>query len=158
HARLRAGLAASRGARLRCDVRLHGGPCDAGPRRAEIECDGADRGSRRQLAGLRFRADHGSSSMNPSMNPNMSVTAPEVLQEERRARRFTLISVALNLFFVAIAATWFARSYFSPPAVVTVTIDRGASARIERIAETLPPADAAIMRAAYRDNAAMLDA
>jgi len=41
---------------------------------------------------------------------------------------------------------------------VTVTIDRSAGARIERIAATLPPADAAIMRAAYRDNAAALDA
>jgi hypothetical protein len=61
------------------------------------------------------------------MNPNTSAVTPEVLQEERRAKRFTLISVALNLFFVAIAAT-------------------------------LPSADAAIMRAAYRDNAAVLDA
>jgi len=92
------------------------------------------------------------------MNSNMSVVTPEVLQEERRAKRFTLISVALNLFFIAIAGTWLARSYFAPPAVVTVTIDRSAGARIERIAQTLPPADAAIMRAAYRDNAAVLDA
>jgi hypothetical protein len=88
----------------------------------------------------------------------MSATAPEVLQEERRAKRFTLISVALNLFFIAIAATWLGRSYFATPAVVTVTIDRSAGARIERIAATLPSADAAIMRAAYRDNAAVLDA
>jgi uncharacterized membrane protein len=88
----------------------------------------------------------------------MTAIAPEVLREERRSKRFTLISVALNLFFIAIAGTWLARSYFAPPPVVTVTIDRSAGARIERIARTLPPADAAIMRAAYRDNAAKLDA
>jgi uncharacterized membrane protein len=88
----------------------------------------------------------------------MSAVTPELLQERRRAKRFTLISVALNLFFIAIAATWLARSYFAPPPVVTVTIDRSAGARIERIAQTLPPADAEIMRAAYRDNAASLDA
>lgn len=92
------------------------------------------------------------------MTSHMSAMTPEVLQEERRAKRLTLISVALNLFFVAIAATWVARSYFAPPSVVTVTIDRSAGARIERIAQTLPPADAEIIRAAYRDNAATLDA
>jgi uncharacterized membrane protein len=88
----------------------------------------------------------------------MSFAAPEVLREERRAKRFTLLSVALNLFFIATAATLIARSYLAPPAEITVTIDRGAGARIERIAATLPPADAEIMRAAYRDNAAKLDA
>ncbi len=92
------------------------------------------------------------------MSSHMSAVTPEILQEGRRAKRLTLISVALNLFFVAIAATWVARSYFAPSSVVTVTIDRSAGARIERIAQTLPPADAEIMRAAYRDNAATLDA
>ena len=88
----------------------------------------------------------------------MSAASPEVVHEERRSRRFMLFSVALNLFLIGVGATMFARSYFAPPSVTTVTIDRSARARIERIAETLPPADAAIMRAAYRDNAATLDA
>jgi uncharacterized membrane protein len=94
------------------------------------------------------------------MSANMSpiTTSPELLQGERRTRRFTLISVALNLFFIGLAIAFFARSYFAPPSVITVNIDRGAAARIERIAATLPPADAEIMRAAYRDNAATLDA
>src|SRR5579885_3481508 len=78
------------------------------------------------------------------MSSHMSAVTPEILQEGRRAKRLTLISVALNLFFVAIAATWVARSYFAPSSVVTVTIDRSAGARIERIAQTLPPADAEI--------------
>ena len=70
-----------------------------------------------------------------------------------------LLSVALNLFFIAVAGTMIARSYLAPASApeLTITIDRSAGARIERIATTLPPADAAIMRAAYRDNAATLD-
>lgn len=92
------------------------------------------------------------------MSPQITATAPELLQEERRSKRFMLISVALNLFFVGVAGTLLVRSYFAPPSVVTVTIDRGAGARMERIAATLPPADADIMRAAYRDNATTLDA
>lgn len=88
----------------------------------------------------------------------IQAASPEMIQEERRGKRFMLISLALNLFFIGIGATMLARSYFAAPAVTTVTIDRSANARIERIAETLPPADAAIMRAAYRDNAATLDA
>jgi uncharacterized membrane protein len=78
--------------------------------------------------------------------------------EERRAKRFMLLSLAFNLFFIAVAGTLIARAYFSPPLPVSVTIDRRAGARIERIAATLPKSDAEIMRAAYRDNAAKLDA
>ncbi len=87
----------------------------------------------------------------------MIATTPEILQEDRRSKRLMLLSVALNLFFVGVAATLLARSYFAPPSVVTVNIDRSAGARIERIAVTLPPADAEIIRAAYRENAAPLD-
>jgi uncharacterized membrane protein len=82
----------------------------------------------------------------------------EISREERRGKRFMLLSVALNLFFIGVAGTLIARSYFAPPSVITVTIDRGAAARMERIATTLPGGDAEIMRAAYRDNAAPLDA
>lgn len=82
----------------------------------------------------------------------------EISREERRSKRFMLLSVALNLFFIGIAGTLIARAYFAPPSVITVTIDRGAAARMERIAATLPGGDAEIMRAAYRDNAATLDA
>jgi hypothetical protein len=88
----------------------------------------------------------------------VSVVSP-VIAEERRSKRYMLLSVALNLFFIAVAATMIARSYLAPATApeLTITIDRSAGARIERIAMTLPPADAAIMRAAYRDNAATLD-
>lgn len=88
----------------------------------------------------------------------MPAASPEVMREEHRSKRFMLFSVALNLFLIGVGATMFARSYFAPPSITTVTIDRSARARIERIAATLPPADAAIMRTAYRDNAATLDA
>lgn len=88
----------------------------------------------------------------------IQAASPEMVQEERRSRRFMLLSLALNLFLIGVGGTMLARSYFAPPAISTITIDRSARARIERIAETLPPADAAIMRAAYRDNAATLDA
>jgi uncharacterized membrane protein len=88
----------------------------------------------------------------------MTSLSPAASNGDRGARRFTLISLALNLFFIGIAATLFVRYYTAAPSVVTFTIDRRPAARIERIAATLPPADAAIMRAAYRDNAATLDA
>lgn len=87
----------------------------------------------------------------------MSVVSPILAQEERRSKRYMLLSVALNLFFIAVAGTLIARSYLAPAPELTITIDRSAGARIERIATTLPPADAAIIRAAYRDNAASLD-
>jgi uncharacterized membrane protein len=88
----------------------------------------------------------------------MNASANMLMQEERRSKRILFVSVALNLFFIGIGATLFARSYFAPPLPITVNIDRGASARMERIAQTLPTADAEIMRATYRDNAASLDA
>lgn len=87
----------------------------------------------------------------------MSVVSPIFAREERRSKRYMLLSVALNLFFIAVAGTLIARSYLAPAPELTITIDRSAGARIERIATTLPPADAAIIRAAYRDNAATLD-
>lgn len=88
----------------------------------------------------------------------MTSAAPVFSREVRRARRLTLASLALNLFVIGAGAVLLVRYYTAPPAVVSFTIDRRPAARIERIAATLPPADAAIMRAAYRDNAATLDA
>lgn len=88
----------------------------------------------------------------------MTTASPVLSSGDRAARRFTLVSLALNLFFIGTAATLLVRYYTAPPTVISFTIDRRPAARIERIAATLLPADAEIMRAAYRDNAAALDA
>lgn len=88
----------------------------------------------------------------------MTSVSPALARADRGIRRFTLLSLALNLFFIGTAATLLVRYYTATPQVVTFTIDRRPAARIDRIAATLPKTDADIMRAAYRDNAATLDA
>jgi hypothetical protein len=88
----------------------------------------------------------------------MTAASPALPGGDRGARRFMLISLALNLFFIGTAATLLVRYYTAPPTAVSFTIDRRPAARIERIAATLPKNDADIMRAAYRGNAATLDA
>lgn len=67
-------------------------------------------------------------------------------------------SVALNLFFVG-AAGAVAFRYSSPVPLATVTrIDHSLADRLDRIATSLPPADAAVLRAQLRDEAVRLAA
>src|SRR5262249_9280627 len=73
-------------------------------------------------------------------------------------RWLLLGSLALNLFLVSAAGALAARHYWSPAAPATTAIDRSIGARMERIAATLPGADADVLRATYRADATTVDA
>ena len=79
------------------------------------------------------------------------------LSEDRNARMLLLCSLALNLFFAGVAGTLLTRHYLAPPAATT-PIDRSVSARIERLAVTLPSTDADILRAEFRADTANVEA
>jgi len=78
--------------------------------------------------------------------------------EERTARWILLGSLALNLFLVGATGAFFARHYFADRAAASAPLDRSLAARIERLAATLPPSDADILRGEYRANAPAVDA
>ena len=71
-------------------------------------------------------------------------------RSERRSpaspRRLLLGSLALNLFFIGIAGSMAVRHWIEPP---PAALDRSDAARIGRIAATLPPADAELLRAQF---------
>lgn len=77
--------------------------------------------------------------------------------EDRNTRLLLLCSLALNLFFVGASGAVLARHYLTAPAAVA-PIDRSVSARIERLAVTLPASDADILRAEFRANTASVEA
>jgi uncharacterized membrane protein len=87
----------------------------------------------------------------------MITASPTLPGEAQGSRWFVLASLALNLFFIGTAGALVVRHYTAPVTAPT-TIDRSAAGRIERIATTLPSADAEIMRDEYRAKAATLDA
>jgi uncharacterized membrane protein len=70
-----------------------------------------------------------------------------------RMRWLLLGSVALNLFFVGAAGAVALRYSSEVPLATVARIDHGLAARLNRIAATLPPADAQIMRAQLRIEA-----
>ena len=78
------------------------------------------------------------------------------LGEDRATRWLVLASLALNLFFIAAGGTLVARHYLATPAS-TAPLDRSVAARMERLAATLPAADADILRAEYRAKATNVD-
>jgi uncharacterized membrane protein len=84
--------------------------------------------------------------------------ATSAIAEDRTSRWIVLVSLALNLFFVSAAGALMVRHYFADRPTSATPVDRSVSARIERLAATLPPADAEILRAEYRANAASVDA
>ena len=68
-----------------------------------------------------------------------------------RSSRWLLIgSLALNLFFVGTIGALATRHYLVPAQSVSGERPRTAAARIERMAASLPAADAETMRAAFR--------
>lgn len=71
-------------------------------------------------------------------------------------RAALLVSLALNVFLISAGAAIVARHYWAPNP--TATIDRSAGGRIERIAATLPTADAEILRGAFRTRQAAVQA
>jgi uncharacterized membrane protein len=74
----------------------------------------------------------------------------------RTSRWLVLISLALNLFFVGVAGALVARNYLSTPVLVAVP-DRSVASRIDRLAATLPPADAEKLRAEFRARLATVE-
>lgn len=70
-----------------------------------------------------------------------------------RLRWLLLGSLALNLFFVG-AAGAVALRYSSPVPLATVSrIDHSLASRLDRVAASLPPADAQLLRTQLRDEA-----
>lgn len=76
--------------------------------------------------------------------------------EDRASRRLVLWSLGFNLFFIGLIGALLLRVFVAPPPT-PAPYDRSAKARIERIAETLPPSDAELMRAEYRAKAGPVD-
>jgi len=87
----------------------------------------------------------------------MTLATSAVPGGERTSRWVLLGSLALNLFFVCATGALMVR-HFVADSVTAAPVDRSVAARIERLAATLPPADAAILRADYRANAPTVDA
>jgi len=87
----------------------------------------------------------------------MTMATSTMFGEERTARWILLGSLALNLFLVGATGAFFARHYFAERAAASAPADRSVAARIERLATTLPPADADILRGEYRANAVAVD-
>ena len=72
---------------------------------------------------------------------------------ERRSSRWLLLgSLALNLFFIGVAIAMAIRGPVPPP-----TWDRNVFVRAERIAATLPPTDADVLRGAINGNKQALE-
>lgn len=73
-----------------------------------------------------------------------------------RVRRLFLGSLALNLLFVG-AAGAVAYRYSSPTPLESIShIDRGLAGRLDRIAQSLPPQDAELLRSQLRAEALKL--
>jgi uncharacterized membrane protein len=75
------------------------------------------------------------------------MTFPNLAGENRLVRRGLLISLVVNLFFVGIIGAMAVHSYLASEPITQSR--RTAEARIDRIAATLPAADAAILRAKF---------
>jgi uncharacterized membrane protein len=78
----------------------------------------------------------------------MSVAHHPVYTPAAAPRWLLLTSLALNLFFVGTAGTILIRGYLTTPAE-TQQFERSVDFRIERIATSLPSADAALLRAEF---------
>lgn len=84
----------------------------------------------------------------------MASTAP--MPVDRTSRWLLLASLALNLFFVGVAGALIVRNHAAAPAS-SAPVDRSAAARIERLAATLPPADAEVLRGEFRARSAAVE-
>ena len=88
----------------------------------------------------------------------MTIATSAALGEDRASRWLLLASLALNVFLVGAAGALVARHYWTAGAGAPPPLDRSVAARIERIAATLPAADADLLRTDYRANAGKVDA
>lgn len=88
----------------------------------------------------------------------MTMATSAMLGEDRTSRWVLVISLALNLFFVSATGALLARHYFTQGPATPAPVDHSVAARMERLAATLPAADAEILRAEYGGKAAKVDA
>lgn len=72
-------------------------------------------------------------------------------------RWLLLASLALNLFFIGVAGAVLVRHYVAAPPAAGTAADRSDAARIERLAATLPAADADILRSQFASRRAAVD-
>lgn len=77
----------------------------------------------------------------------MSMAQALTASSRSGSRWLLLVSLALNLFFIGVAVAIAVRGPAPPP-----RWDPNVFVRVERIAATLPPADAAILRGAMQAN------
>jgi uncharacterized membrane protein len=84
------------------------------------------------------------------------IAAYAAAADDRASRRLVLWSLGFNLFFIGLIGALLLRLFVVPPPT-PAPLDRSAKARIERMAESLPPADAELMRAEYRAKAGPVD-
>lgn len=84
-----------------------------------------------------------------------AITMPTA--ETRFSQRLLLASLALNLFLVGAAGALVIRHYSSPEAA-SATVDRSIAGRVDRIAATLPAADADILKAAFGADRGKIEA
>jgi uncharacterized membrane protein len=77
--------------------------------------------------------------------------------DDRASRWLVLGSLALNLFFIGAGGALLIR-HFAAPAATSPPIDRSVSGRIDRIATTLPAADATVLRDAFKADAPRIEA
>ena len=82
----------------------------------------------------------------------MTIAQAAPVMTRNESRWLLLGSLALNLFFVGVAVAMAVRAPAPPP-----RWDPNVFVRVERIAATLPPADAAIVRDAMQANHAAID-
>jgi uncharacterized membrane protein len=75
------------------------------------------------------------------------------LESAARVRWLLLTSLALNVFFVGAAGAVAFRYTGNVPLARIAQIDHSVGSRLDRIAATLPPADAEIMLSEFRANA-----
>jgi uncharacterized membrane protein len=69
---------------------------------------------------------------------------------DRSSRWLLIVSLSLNLFFVGTVGAMAIRHHFAPPRPQAMERPRTAAARFERVAVTLPAADAARLWAEFR--------
>jgi uncharacterized membrane protein len=88
----------------------------------------------------------------------MMSTLSHAVGYDRGSRWLIFGSFALNLFFIGAAGALLIRQYALPATTASRPVDRTVAGRIERIAATLPAADAAILRDGFKADATRIEA
>jgi len=85
-------------------------------------------------------------------------TFPVAAAVDRTSRTVLLVSLALNLFFVGVAGAIAVRAFLPGTPAHSPDQGRSAAARIDRLAVTLPPADADKLRTEFRAHEGPVEA